>query len=63
MLVVLSSSVKLVGATGTEVVNLIANYQNYIGALIILIIGLVSLLFGSLAYGILKKEIKNFLGR
>ena len=58
MLVVLSLTVPVVGTTAPEILNLIANHKDYIGASIILLIGFIATLIGSIAYGILKDEIK-----
>ena len=58
MLVILFSTVPLVAVTIPEALNLITNYKNYSGALMVLVVGFIALIFGSIAYGVLKNEIK-----
>ena len=53
------SAANVVMATPGEILNLIANHKEYLGATLILIIGLVGLVFGSMAFGEFKKQIKQ----
>lgn len=64
MLWVLCATLPVCVAVPGEILHLIANYHDYTGALLIGVIGLVSLVFGSMAFGILVNQLKDmFEGR
>lgn len=62
MLWVIGATLPVCLAVPGEVLNLIANYHDYTGALLIVAIGLVSLVFGSMAFGILVNQLKELIG-
>lgn len=45
-----------------EILNLIANHNNYEGALLIFIIGLLNFVLGSMAFGKLINQLKELIG-
>lgn len=58
-LTLLISTAKVVEAAPMEVINLLANHKNYEGALLIITIGFIACVIGSVSFKELVKRLKQ----